>query len=112
MNEVIISKALLQVARDVGELIDQHADAIRAAISNQMLILAEEGEDKKLEFSLTIGAKITPYGTNADVATSIGWAVKEKKTMETNVSDQPELPLETTVEVNGKKWTSRKAKTE
>jgi hypothetical protein len=32
--------------------------------------------------------------------------------METNVSDQPELPLETTVEVNGKKWTSRKAKTE
>jgi len=94
MNGVIINKALAQVAADVGELIDQHADAIRAAISNQMLILAEEGEDKQLKFSLTIGAKITPKGDNADVATSIGWAVTEKKTMETNVSDQPELPLE------------------
>jgi len=28
------------------------------------------------------------------VSTTIAWAVKEKKTMSTNVSDQPELPLE------------------
>jgi hypothetical protein len=94
MTTTIIDKALAQIGPDIGTLIEQHADAIRAAISNQMLIIAEENETDKLVFSISIGVKITPFGDNADVATSIGWAVKEKKTMSTNVSDQPELPLE------------------
>lgn len=95
MTTTIIDKALAQIGPDIGTLIEEHADAIRAAISNQMLITAEEeNETDKLVFSISIGVKITPFGDNADVATSIGWAVKEKKTMSTNVSDQPQLPLE------------------
>jgi len=94
MTTTIIDKALRRVADDVAALIEEHADAIRSAISNQMLITAEEDDEAKLVFSLGIASKITPQGTEANVSTTIAWAVKEKKTMSTNVSDQPELPLE------------------
>ena len=94
MTTTIIDKALRRVADDVAALIEEHADAIRAAISNQMLITAEEDDEAKLVFSLGIASKIAPQGDKAQVSTSIAWAVKEKKTMSTNVSDQPELPLE------------------
>jgi len=93
MTTTIIDKALRRVADDVAALIDEHADAIRAAISNQMLITAEEDDEAKLVFSLAIGSKITPQGTEANVSTTIAWAVKEKKSTDSTVSDQPELPL-------------------
>lgn len=94
MTTTIIDKALRRVAADVADLIEEHADAIRAAISNQMLITAEEDDEAKLVFSLAIGSKITPQGDEAQVSTSIAWAVKEKKSTDSTVSDQPELPLE------------------
>lgn len=110
MTTRIMDRALGQVAADVAALIEEHADAIRAAISNQMIIRAEEDADAKLEFSLAIASKITPNGADASVSTSIAWAVKEKKVMDSTVSDQPELPLDATIETNGKKVTLGKAK--
>jgi len=94
VTTTIIDKALRRVADDVAALIEEHGDAIRAAISNQMLITAEEDDEAKLVFSLGIASKITPQGDEAQVSTSIAWAVKEKKTTDSTVSDQPELPLE------------------
>ena len=97
MTTRIMDKALGQVAADVAQLIEEHADAIRAAISNQMIVTAEEDQEAKLVFSLSIASKITPNGTHAAVSTSIAWAVKERKTVDSTVSDQPELPLEVSI---------------
>lgn len=105
MTTTIIDKALRRVAADVAALIEEHADAIRAAISNQMLITAEEDDEAKLVFSLGIASKIKPKGTEAEVSTTIAWAVKEKKVTYSTVSDQPELPLEVTLETSGRKVT-------
>lgn len=92
-NEMMI-KSLKQVAADVAALIDENTKAICEAIKRQMIAKAAEDEYAKLEFSLSIGAKITPRGDEADVMTSIAWAVKEKKIMDSTVSDQQVLPLE------------------
>ena len=67
MTTTIIDKALRRVADDVAALIEEHGDAIRAAISNQMLITAEEDDEAKLVFSLAIGSKITPSGDGTTV---------------------------------------------
>jgi hypothetical protein len=113
MTTRIMDRALGQVAADVAQLIEEHADAIRAAISNQMIVTAEDDQEAKLVFSLSIASKITPNGTDAAVSTSIAWAVKERKTVDSTVSDQPELPLqdaEVTLEFKGKKVTLGKKK--
>jgi hypothetical protein len=101
MTDEIMDKALSRAARDVRNLIEENGEKIKEAIRKQMLAKAEEG-DGKLAFSLAIGSTITAEGNDANVSTSLAWAVKVKKVTESTVSNQEELPLESTVEINGK----------
>ena len=107
MTNEIMDKALDRVASDVRALIEEHRDAIKKAIREQMIVTAENDPDDKLKFSLTMGSKITPENEQAVVATTLAWSVNVKKSTNSLVNDQPELPfedgLEVSLEVEGKK---------
>jgi hypothetical protein len=100
MTNEIMDKALDRVASDVHGLIEEHRKAIKKAMCEQMIVTAENDPDGKLEFSLTMGSKITPENEQAVVATTLAWSVKVKKSTNSLVDDHPELPLEDGVEVS------------
>ena len=107
MTNEIMDEALDLVASDVRELIEEHRDAIKKAIGEQMQVTADNNPDAKLSFSLTMGSKIEPEAGQAVVKTQLSWAVKVVKKTDSFVNDQPEVSLEdgleVSLEVEGKK---------
>lgn len=100
MKNEIMDRALTRVSEDVDRLIEENREKIKASMREQMIAQAERDPDGKLSFSLTMGSTIEPQGDSAtSVETTIAWSVKTKKSTDSVIDEQQELPFENDCEV-------------
>lgn len=89
-----MDRALTRVSEDVDRLIEENREKIKTAMREQMIAQADRDPDGKLSFSLTMGSTIEPEGDSAtSVETTIAWSVKTKKSTDSFIDEQQELPF-------------------
>lgn len=95
MKNEIIDRALMRVSQDVDRLIEENREKIKTAMREQMIAQADRDPDGKLSFSLTMGSTIEPVGDAAiSVESTISLSVKTKKSTDSFIDEQQELPFE------------------
>lgn len=87
MNNENMKKALAKVSADVGALMVEREDEIMRDMADSFIAQSEDDPDKKLTYTFSVSAKITPTCDGAAVKTKLSWKVAKKATAESEVGE-------------------------
>lgn len=96
MNNENMKKALAKVGPLVTRICEEHEHEILRDMADSFIQQAKEDEDKKLKFSISLKAVLTPVnGDDFHVEISESRAIKKTDTIECLASDGPfDAPVE------------------